>query len=474
MSQRAGLPFRLVVVSNRGPYHLRLTKRGIARERTVGGLVTSILPMLEMFGGLWIAAGEPEGRFPGTPGPRAFDLRYFTLTADQVKGYYHGLSNSALWPLCHYFLGNVRYDGGQWQMYEQVNREFANAVLQETNGHDVIWVHDYHLALVPHYLREKKPKARIAFFWHIPFPPPELFRTFPWREQFLEGLLSSDLLGFHIPEYSENFIETAVSVLGARREGDSVCYQGRSTHVIARPIGIDYRAVDRAAHSKRTEARVKRLRDTFQGQKLILGLERMDYTKGILERLRGMELLLAQHPELHGKVSLIQIVTPSRTEVDAYRQRKREIDEIVGRINGRFSSDFWIPVRYLYRSMSPAEVIAYYRAADIALVTPLRDGLNLVAKEYVASRVDGDGVLILSEFAGAARQLSEALLVNPYSTEEMAAALAQALMMPPEEQRRQMLAMQDRVKEQDISWWAKEFLDYMVRIEPSGNHAGVS
>lgn len=468
------MPFRLVVVSNRGPYHLRLTKRGITRERTVGGLVTSILPMVEMFGGLWIASGEPEGRFPGTPGPRAFDLRYITLTADQIKGYYHGLSNSALWPLCHYFLGNVRYDGGQWQMYEQVNRQFADAVLQETNGRDVVWVHDYHFALVPRFLRDKKANARIAFFWHIPFPPPELFRTFPWRKQLLEGLLSCDLLGFHISEYSENFIETAVRVLGAKREGDSVCYQGRITRVIARPIGIDYRAVERVAHSKRTEERLKRLRDTFHGQKLILGLERMDYTKGILERLRGMELLLEQRPELHGRVTLIQIVTPSRTEVDAYRQRKREIDEIVGRINGRFSSDFWIPVRYLYRSISPTEVIVYYRAADIALVTPLRDGLNLVAKEYVASRVDGEGVLILSEFAGAARQLSEALLVNPYSTEEMAAALAQALMMPAEEQRRQMSAMQERVKQQDISWWAKEFLDYMVRIEPSRSHAGVS
>jgi alpha,alpha-trehalose-phosphate synthase [UDP-forming] len=465
MSHRTSLPFRLVVVSNRGPYRLHLTKQGVKRERTVGGLVTSILPMLEAFGGLWIAAGETEGRYPSSTRPRAFGLRYIHLTADQIKGYYHGMANSALWPLCHYFLGHVRYDGAEWQTYDQVNRQFANAVLEETSEDDVVWVHDYHLALVPHYLRAKKEKARIAFFWHIPFPPAEVFRTFPWRKALLQGLLASDLLGFHIPEYVENFVETAVEVLGATREGDRVCYQGRDTRVLARPIGIDYRAVDRAARSRRTEERARRLRENLQGQTVILGVERMDYTKGILERLRGMEHLLEHHPELHGKVTLIQIVTPSRTEVDAYRQRKRDIDEIVGRINGRFSSDFWVPIRYLYRSITPTEVIAYYRAADIALVTPLRDGLNLVAKEYVASRVNGDGVLILSEFAGAARQLPEALLVNPYSTEEMAGALAQALLMPPDEQAQQMLAMQERLKVQDISWWAKEFLDYMMRPE---------
>ncbi|MGE5139585.1 MAG: alpha,alpha-trehalose-phosphate synthase (UDP-forming) [Rudaea sp.] len=457
---RPRLPFRLIVVSNRGPYHLHRTKTGMRREKTIGGLVTSILPMLEMFGGVWVAWGRPEGRYESAPGQPGFDLRYIHLTAAQEQAYYHGLANSALWPLSHYFLGRVRYDDSQWASYVDVNAQFGNAVLEEAGPGDLVWVHDYHLALVPRFLREKGLSARLAFFWHIPFPAAEVFRTLPWRKALLEGLLSCDLIGFHIPEYAENFIETAVEVLGAQPDGDEISYAGRTTRVLARPIGIDYQAVHREATSPRTEERVQHLRRTLEGQAIIFGVERMDYTKGILERLKAIGYLLEHHPELHGKVTLIQAVTPSRSEVEAYRQQKREIDEVVGRVNGRFSDGFWIPIRYLYRAISPAELISYYRAADIALVTPLRDGLNLVAKEYVASRVNSDGVLILSEFAGVARQLPEALLVNPYSVEEMAGALVQALLMPVEEQRRQMQPMQARIAEQDISWWAKEFLKY--------------
>ncbi len=463
MTSGTSPPFRLVIISNRGPYLLHITPQHIRREKTIGGLVTSLLPMIEAQGGIWIAWGDPAGRYAS--GPRhLFDLRYIGLTPDQVKGYYQGFANNALWPLCHYFLGRVHYDEEEWQVYEQVNTKFAETTLQEATDEAVLWVHDYHLALVPCHLRRERPYARIAFFWHIPFPAAELFSTLPWRERLMESLLACDLIGFHIPEYAENFIETAVEVLGARAEGDCVFYAGRTTRVLARPIGIDSHAVNREARSPRTEERVRRLRQTLDGQKLILGVERMDYTKGICERLQAMERLLERQSELHGAVSLIQIVTPSRMGLAAYRRKKREIDEMVGRINGRFSDGFWMPVRYLYRSVSPAELIAYYRAADIALVTPLRDGLNLVAKEYVAARVDGDGVLILSEFAGVARQLPEALLVNPYNIAGMVTALLQALEMPPEDQRRRMRAMQERVEAQDISWWAKEFLGHMTAL----------
>jgi trehalose 6-phosphate synthase len=404
------------------------------------------------------------GRYPGSAGRSSFDLRHISLTPEQIEGYYHGLANNALWPLCHYFLGQVHYDDAQWQIYEQVNQQFAEAALEEARSDDVIWVHDYHLARVPYYLRRAQPSARIAFFWHIPFPSVEVFRTLPWRRPFLESLLACDWVGFHIPEYTRNFIDTVHDVLGADIEEGFVHYAGRTTRVLARPIGIDDGAVGRQARSRRTEERVGRLRQSLKGELLILGVERMDYTKGILERLRAMERLLELKPELHGRVSLIQIVTPSRMRVEAYRRKKREIDEIVGRINGRFSDGIWMPVRYLYRAFSPAELITYYRAADIALVTPLRDGLNLVAKEYVASRVGVDGVLILSEFAGAAYQLPEALLVNPYSTEDMVAALVQALEMPREEQQQRMQAMQDRIRTQNIAWWAQEFLDRMSSL----------
>jgi trehalose-6-phosphate synthase len=325
----------------------------------------------------------------------------------------------------------------------------------------VIWVHDYQLARVPVFIREQKPAARLLFFWHIPFPSAGLFRTLPWRLRILEGLLACDLVGFHIPEFARNFVETAVELLGAHADGETVHYAGRATRVIARPIGIDVEAIDREARSRRTEQRVQRLRDALGAGTLIVGVERMDYTKGIVERLQGVEYLLDHQPEWRGKFSLIQIVTPSRLDVEAYRQKKREVDETVGRINGRFSDGIWIPIRYLHRTFSPSELIAYYRAADIALVTPLRDGLNLVAKEYVAARIHDDGVVILSEFAGVAHQLPEALITNPYSAEDVAAALEQALQMPKVEQRPRMEAMRNRTRAEDIKWWADEFLDYL-------------
>ncbi len=464
MRQQSKMDSRLIIVSNRGPYDLRVTKQGLKREKTVSGLVTSLLPMIEKLGGVWIARGDLAGRFPGRPGTPSFDLRYIQLSAEQLQGFYYGLANSALWPLCHYFLGRAHYSDDEWQTYQEVNRLYAQVTLEEAREEDVIWVQDYHLALVPCFIRQERPSARIAFFWHIPFPAPEVFRTLPWREEFLSCMLACDLVGFHIPEYAENFRETVTDVLGARVDGEYIYYSGRMTRVMARPIGIDYRWVSETAHARVTDERVKNLRQTLAGQTLIFGVERLDYTKGIYERLQAMENILERAPDLQGKVCLIQIVTPSRARVKAYRQRKREIDELVGRINGRFSDGIWMPIRYLYRRISPTELVAYYRTSDIALVTPLRDGLNLVAKEYVVSRIDGDGVLILSEFAGVAYQLPEALLVNPYSVEDIAKALLHALKMPKEEQRRRMSAMQARIKSQDIFWWAQEFLERMSEI----------
>lgn len=459
------LPFRLAVVTNRGPYSSVETKQGVRLEKTVGGLTTALLPVLERYGGVWIASGKTLGTSPEIVARVKFDLRYLELSEEEMEGYYYGFSNSALWPLCHYFLGRVYFDRTQWESYEQVNYRFAEITLEATSPDDVIWIHDYHLARTPFYLRQARRTARLAFFWHIPFPSPEMFRVLPWRRQILQSLLASDLVGFHIQEYANNFIAAAVELLGASVEGDHISYADHTTQVIACPIGIDFTAVDKEAHSRRIEGQVKRLRDTMRGQTLILGVERMDYTKGVLERLRGFERLLELHPEWCDKVHLIQIVTPSREGgVEAYRSKKREIDEVVGRVNGRFSNDAWMPIGYLYRTFSPSQLIVYYRAADIALVTPLRDGLNLVAKEYVASRVHQDGLLILSEFAGVRFQLPEALMVNPYSVDDMANVLEQALQMPKDEQRRRIQAMQARIKFEDIYWWAEEFLKRMTTI----------
>jgi trehalose 6-phosphate synthase/phosphatase len=455
---------KLIVVSNRGPYKLARTKRGLKRTKHVGGLVTSILPMMKRRGGVWVAWGEPAGRHPGATGRSAFTLRYIHLSRQQEVGYYWGLSNTALWPLCHSFLGRVRYNADEWRVYKEVNRLFAKETLTEMRVGDLVWIHDYQLGLTPHFIRVKQPSARLAFFWHIPFPPTEIFRTFPWRAAILESLMACDLVGFHIPEYKKNFCESASGLLGAEIAGDEIIYAGHRTRTMARPIGIDYEGIACLAGKERIQRRADALRENLPRQTILLGVERMDYTKGILERLRAMENLLEQHPEFIGRVTLIQIVTPSRQVVKAYQQKKREIDEVVGRINGCFSNDQWIPIRYLFRTLTPNELMAYYRLSDIALVTPLRDGLNLVAKEFIASRLDDGGVLILSEFAGVARQLPEAILVNPYSEEEMTSAIERAICMPEEENRRRIRSMQKRIRTQDITWWTEEFLRAMNRI----------
>jgi len=447
-----------VLVSHRGPYRLRKTPQGVRRERTIGGLATSLLPLIEQLGGVWITSGESTGRYLVPPRKPRFALHYLALSAEQRQGFYYGLSNNALWPLCHSFLGRVHYDLAEWNVYEEVNAEFARAALEEAGEDDVIWVHDYQMARVPHYIREQRPNAKMLFFWHIPFPPLEIFRTLPWRHLILEGLLACDVIGFHIPAYVRNFMEAAEDILGARVDGEWVYHKGARRRVVARPIGIDFQAIDRIARAPETEARVQHLRNALGQETLIIGVERMDYTKGIVERLRGLEYLLATHPEWSGKVSLMQIVTPSRDAVEAYRQKKREIDEMVGRVNGRFSDGIWNPIHYQYRSFPPAELVAYYRAADIALVTPLRDGLNLVAKEYVASRINGDGAVILSEFAGVSYQLPEAILTNPYSPEEVADSLQRALTLGHHEGRERMAAMRSHVEAQDINWWLKEFV----------------
>lgn len=458
--------FRLVVMSNRGPYHLRATDGNIKYEQTIGGLTSAVLPILEKTGGVWIAWGEPEGRHLSPPGRPPFEMKYVELSPEEVQDFYYGVSNSAFWPLCHYFLGRVEYNHSQWETYEKVNQRFAQVALEESGENDVIWVHDYHFARVPFYIRRQRPNARIAFFWHIPFPAPEMFRTLPWRQQVLESMLACDVIGFHIPEYVKNFKETCVELLAASVEGDTIHFRDHKSDLVALPIAIDYDAQEKLARSRVVERRVQRLRETVGRQALMLGVERMDYTKGILERLRGYEYLLQTEHQWRDKVTFFQIVTPSREGVSAYREKKREIDEIVGRINGKFSNDLWVPVHYIYRAFAPTRLAVYYRAADIALVTPLRDGLNLVAKEYVASRLHQDGVLILSEFAGVTCQLPEALICNPYDVQDMARVIAEALTMPPEEQRRRITRMQARLRKESIAWWMQEFLNRMANIKP--------
>jgi trehalose 6-phosphate synthase len=457
---------RLVVVSNRAPVDVR---RGPERRivPTVGGMVSALTPVFKAAGrGLWIAwSGSASGRLPQhrvdlPPDDPSFTLRFVHLTERDVSGSYYGFANRGLWPLAHYFVGRCQFRSEQWQTYERVNGIFASAVLEELRPRDLLWVQDFQLATVPAKVRAARPDVPVGFFWHVPFPEPSVFGILPWRRQLLEGMLGSDVIGFHLQSYARNFLACVERFTTATVDHDRgiVSLAGRQTRVVAWPIGIDAEEYERLARSPEIELRAGRIRRQLGSAKMILGVDRLDYTKGILERLHGFERLLEHSPGFRRQVTLFQIAVPSRERVEEYRRMKREIDEAVGRISGRFTAEGWVPIRYVYQSMAPPELTAHYVAADLALVTPLRDGMNLVAKEYVASRVHDDGTLILSEFAGASEDLPEAIRVNPYNSDDVAEQIRHALGMPLAETRARMAALRARVRAHDIRWWLRGFL----------------
>ncbi len=368
-----------------------------------------------------------------------------------------------LWPLFHHFLDTMPLDPKGFDAYRRVNERFADAVAACYREGDVIWVHDYQLMLVPAMLRRRLPHARIGFFLHIPFPPQGVFRTLPEREQLLEGVLGADLIGFHTAEYGRSFEGSVLRVLGRSANAGRISWQGRAVQVAAFPMGIDAKEFARLAAEPHVERLAAGLREGFRGQ-LLVGIDRLDYTKGIPRRLLAFERLLENHPELRGAVRLIQVAVPSRASVGAYQEFRSQVDGLIGRINGAFSSPSWAPVHYLYRSLSTDEVVALYRAADVMLVTPIRDGMNLVAKEFVAARVDGSGVLVLSEFAGAASELAEAVRVNPYDLSRTADAFHRALVMPEEQRRQRIRGLRNRVFAHDVHRWASTFVDRLSAV----------
>ena len=456
---------RLVVVSNRAPVDVH---RGVERRfvPTVGGMVSALMPVFKAAGrGLWIAwSGESsqksQERIPLPADDPSFMLRCVQLSERDVSGSYYGLSNRGLWPLAHYFVGRCQFRLEQWHSYRHVNELFARVVLEELRPKDLVWVQDFHLATLPGLLREARRNLPIGLFWHVPFPAWAVFGILPWRRPLLEGMLGSDVIGFHVQSYARNFLACVERFLGlpVDYELGTVTLKDRQVRVVAWPIGIDAEGFETLARAPDVQLRAARIRRQLGSQQMILGVDRLDYTKGILERLQGYERFLEQSPAFRRRVTFVQIAVPSRERVDEYRRMKREIDESVGRISGRFTSDGWVPVRYLYRSVPPLDLAAHYVAADLALVTPLRDGMNLVAKEYVASRVYDDGMLMLSEFAGAAEGLPEAVRVNPYNIDDVASQIRAALTMPREESSERMRRMRARVKREDIGWWLRGFL----------------
>ncbi|HEU68585.1 MAG TPA: bifunctional alpha,alpha-trehalose-phosphate synthase (UDP-forming)/trehalose-phosphatase, partial [Candidatus Acetothermia bacterium] len=459
---------RVIIVSNRLPMTVRTTEAGLEFVPSVGGLATGLAAVHSGGSGAWV----------GWPGIPAEDLRGredalarglgehgcvpVPLSGRDVRAYYGGFSNRTIWPLFHYFTQHTTYDRRHWEAYREVNERFAAAVAEVAASGDTIWVHDYHLMLAPRLIRDRLPDARIGFFLHVPFPSHEVFRLLPWRREILEGLLGADLLGFHTYDYVGHFLDTVHALLGRSHAFGDVEHGGRVVRVEAFPMGIDYGRFRAAAQSPATAREVARLKRHLGTRKLILSVDRLDYTKGILERLSAFELFLGEYPRWRERVTLVLLLVPSRTRVEEYRALKRSIDERIGHINGKHGTVGWAPVVYMYRSVPFERLVALYRAADVALVTPLRDGMNLVAKEYVASKGDGEGVLILSEFAGAAQELGEAVVVNPNDVAETARAIGHALEMPAREQGERMAAMRARVAAYDVRRWAEDFLSELM------------
>jgi trehalose 6-phosphate synthase len=386
-----------------------------------------------------------------------FLVRRVPLTQQELDGYYYGMANRVLWPVSHYLTQHVELENRFIDMYRTVNRRFADAILEETSGDAPIWVQDYHLMLTPGHLREARPSATIGQFWHIPWPAMEVFRILPWSRELLRGMLGSDLIGFHVPEYVDNFIDSAHVLLDADVTENTVTLDGHTTRVEAHPIGIDVNRFEQMSQAEEVGTMAGQLRERLGTENIVIGIDRLDYTKGILSRLQAFEQFLEENPDLHGSVSFYQIATPSRTEVESYQELKSEVDEVVGRINGRFALDDWVPVNYRYRTYSQFELCAFYRAADAALITPLRDGMNVVTQEFVTA--SENGALILSELTGAAQYMEDAIHVNPYDQDELAQSIREALDMPEEEKKTRLRSLKATVRKLDVHAWADGFLD---------------
>jgi trehalose 6-phosphate synthase/phosphatase len=460
-----------VIVSNRLPI---VIGRGDLGEWQVqpgsGGLVTALAPILRDRAGLWIGwPGTVEDvDLDGLVAIGSQDAGYMfkpvLLTAEEVDQYYFGFSNEIIWPLFHDMHSRCNFDPAYWNMYQAVNRKFTQVIAQNTGMNDYIWVHDYHLMLVAKELRGMGLEHKIGFFLHIPFPPLDIYMKLPWRSQILEALLEYDLVGFQTRRDRNNFIQCAEALIkdihyDARRQVSTITVPNREIKVGIFPISIDFKEFARQAAAKSVKGRASQLYEAIPNCQIILGVDRLDYSKGIPEKLRAFRNALERFDDLHGNVSLVQIVVPSREDIPEYQGLKAEIEGFVSEINGKFTQSGWIPIHYMFRSLDWIELLAYYRAAEIALVTPLKDGMNLVAKEYCGAKVDRNGVLILSEFAGAATQLRRSsLLVNPYDIEGTANAIHRAYNMSTDERRLRMRRLRTSIAKRDIFWWLDFFL----------------
>ncbi|MDE5417687.1 bifunctional alpha,alpha-trehalose-phosphate synthase (UDP-forming)/trehalose-phosphatase [Labilibaculum sp. DW002] len=472
---------RIHIVSNRLPVSINVENEKIELIPSVGGLATGMRSVYKEYNGKWIG-------WPGLPSDdideklsnnidrelEKEDCVSVHLSKEEIDLYYDGFSNRTIWPLFHYFAQYIDYDPELWEAFVHVNQKFADKALETLEEGDTIWIHDYQLLLVPEMIKSKKPGVTVGFFLHIPFPSFEVFRILPWRKELIQGMLGADLIGFHTYDYQRHFFSSVRRLMGYEISFNQIQIEDRVIIVDAFPMGIDYDKFKNAA----TDIFQKPLQEKSElhrelekyfllspDRKLILSIDRLDYSKGIPNRLEAFAKFLESYPEFVGKVTLIMLAVPSRGTVEHYINLKKEVDELVGKVNGQFGNINYTPVWYFYRSMPFENLIELYSSCDVALVTPVRDGMNLVAKEYVASRTNRTGVIILSEMAGVAKEMGEALMINPNNTNEIAESIQHALNMPLDEQRERMIFLQDRIKRYDVFKWASEFVKSLAKVE---------
>jgi len=473
---------KTIIVSNRLPLQVKLDNNDITVTPSVGGLATGMKSVHRDSNGVWVGwTGLTSEEIDDTmkekvdSAVRKEQCVGVNLSENDIEHYYYGFSNKTLWPLFHYFLEYTEFENDAWASYKHVNEKFAEVVLDQIEEGDKVWIHDYQLLLLPQLIKAKKPDVPIGFFLHIPFPSYEIFRTFPKRKEILEGLLGSDLIGFHTYDYERHFLSSVKRIANKEVKFNKITHDNRIIKVDSFPMGIDYQKFENAAKENQEQSNIEKTKiqrrldehlNESDSAKMVLSIDRLDYTKGIPNRIRAFEYFLNKYPEYKEKIRLIMLAVPSRSEVPQYQKLKRETDELVGRINGQFSTVSWTPIWYFFRTMPFENLIDLYTSSDVALITPVRDGMNLVAKEYIATRTEQDGVLVLSEMAGASKELGEALLINPFNFEEIADTLKKAIEMPLGEQKRRMKNLQKRTSRYTVERWAEEF---MTALDTSQN-----
>ncbi|MFA5160971.1 MAG: trehalose-6-phosphate synthase [Elusimicrobiales bacterium] len=469
-----------VTASNRQPYVHNNKFGKVTVSRGSGGVITALDPVMQACNGVWVAwgngdadkkAADASGRLAVPPDNPAYTLKRIWLSKADEIGYYYGFSNEAIWPLCHTVFNRPAFRQEDWDSYVKVNRKFADAIAAELQGRKAfVWIQDYHLCLLPAMLKEKLPNQIIsAHFWHIPWPAHEVFRIFPRKKEILEGLLANDMLGFHIRLHCSNFLDVVDRELECKidRERHSVVRGGRETLVRPFPISVDYADIRKSLSLQKIKELKQQITEEFPigGKKLLLGLDRIDYTKGIPERLLAVDRMLEKHPELAEQFVFLQMGELSRLHIPRYKQLNDEINSLVEQINWKHSTDSWKPIILIRRHLNYPEPLAFYDLGDVCVVSSLHDGMNLVAKEYVAAAGEDKGMLVLSRFTGASRELTDAVLINPYDREQFAEALYSAVTMPQEERRRRMLKMKQVVEENNIYRWAGKIISELLKLD---------